>query len=71
MAKAFSLAPANLLTPFSYFQILSAVVFGFLVFLDIPNYWTLIGIAMIVGAGLFEFGRNTPAAKAMAKDLRK
>jgi hypothetical protein len=28
LAQAFSLAPANLLTPFSYFQILSAVVFG-------------------------------------------
>ena len=63
MAKAFSLAPANLLTPFSYFQILSAVVFGFLVFHDIPDYWTLTGIALIVGAGLYVFGRNTPAAQ--------
>ena len=63
MAKAFALAPANLLTPFSYFQILSAVVFGFLVFHDIPDYWTLTGIALIVGAGLYVFGRSTPAAK--------
>jgi drug/metabolite transporter (DMT)-like permease len=61
MAKAFALAPANLLTPFTYFQILSAVVFGFLVFHDIPDYWTLAGIALIVGAGLYVFGRNTPA----------
>ena len=60
LAQAFSLAPANLLTPFSYFQILSAVVFGFLVFHDIPDYWTLIGIALIVGAGLYVFGRNRP-----------
>ena len=60
LAQAFSLAPANLLTPFSYFQILSAVVFGFLVFHDIPDYWTLIGIALIVGAGLYAFGRNAP-----------
>ena len=63
MAKAFALAPANLLTPFSYFQILSAVVFGFVVFHDIPDTWTLAGIALIVGAGLYVFGRNTPAVK--------
>ena len=63
MAKAFSLAPANLLTPFSYVQILSAVVFGVAVFHDIPDDWTLTGIALIVGAGLYVFGRNRPAAK--------
>ena len=71
MAKAFSLPPANLLTPFSYFQILLAMVFGFLVFHDIPDYQTLTGIALIVGAGLYVFGLNTPAAKVMAEDLRK
>ena len=60
MAKAFSLAPANLLTPFTYFQILSALVFGFLVFGDIPDVWTFVGIAMIVGAGLYVFGRDAP-----------
>ena len=62
MAKAFSLAPANLLTPFTYFQILSALVFGFLVFGDIPDIWTFVGIALIVGAGLYVFGRNAPKA---------
>jgi drug/metabolite transporter (DMT)-like permease len=61
LAKAFSLAPANVLTPFSYFQILSAVIFGLLVFGDIPDTWTMFGIAMIFGAGLYVFGRNTPA----------
>ena len=60
MAKAFSLAPANLLTPFTYFQILSALVFGFLVFGDIPDMWTFVGIALIVGAGLYVFGCSAP-----------
>ncbi len=60
LAKAFALAPANVLTPFSYFQILSAVVFGLLVFHDVPDRWTLIGIALIIGAGLYVFGRNRP-----------
>jgi drug/metabolite transporter (DMT)-like permease len=52
-------APAS---AFSYFHILSAVVFGFLVFHN-PDTWALTGIALIVGAGLYVFGRNTAAAK--------
>jgi drug/metabolite transporter (DMT)-like permease len=58
LAKAFALAPANVLTPFTYFQILSAVIFGVVVFADIPDLWTLVGIAMIIAAGLYVFGRN-------------
>lgn len=59
MAKAFALAPANVLTPFSYFQILSAVIFGLIVFGDIPDFWTFVGIALILAAGAYVFGRNT------------
>lgn len=62
LAKAFALAPANVLTPFSYFQILSAALFGLVVFKDVPDRWTLIGIAMIIGAGAYVFGRNRPAS---------
>jgi drug/metabolite transporter (DMT)-like permease len=51
-------APAS---AFSYFEILSAVVFGFPVFHDIPDTWKLTGIALIVSVGLYVFGRNTPA----------
>jgi drug/metabolite transporter (DMT)-like permease len=58
LAKAFALAPANVLTPFTYFQILSAVVFGMVIFHDIPDAWTFLGIAMILAAGLYVFGRN-------------
>ena len=58
MAKAFALAPANVLTPFTYFQILSAVIFGIAVFGDIPDEWTFVGIGLILAAGLYVFGRN-------------
>ena len=56
---------ANMLRKHDLFNVFSkcVVVFGFLVFHDIPDYWTLTGIALIVGAGLYVFGRNTPAAK--------
>jgi drug/metabolite transporter (DMT)-like permease len=58
LAKAFALAPANVLTPFSYFQIVSAVIFGLVVFKDIPDRWTLLGMALIIAAGAYVFGRS-------------
>jgi len=53
MARAFTHAPAAVLTPFSYVQIVSAVMFGAFVFGDVPDAWTFLGIAMIVGAGIY------------------
>jgi drug/metabolite transporter (DMT)-like permease len=58
LAKAFALAPANVLTPFTYFQILSAAIFGVIVFHDIPDLWTLAGTALILVAGAYVFGRS-------------
>lgn len=59
MTRAFSLAPANVLAPFGYVQILSATVFGLVVFHDVPDGWTLLGMALIIAAGVFVFGRRT------------
>ncbi len=50
--RAFSLASASLLAPFSYIQIVAAVVFGIAVFANVPDLWTILGIAMIIGAGI-------------------
>jgi drug/metabolite transporter (DMT)-like permease len=58
LARAFVLAPANTLTPFSYFQIVSAVLFGLVVFGDIPDGWTIAGIILIITAGLYVFARS-------------
>ena len=59
LARAFALAPASVLTPFSYCQILSAAIFGAIVFHNIPDVWTCVGIIMIVAAGAYAFDRKT------------
>ena len=45
-------APASLLAPFLYTQILWSVLIGDLVFGDVPSPWTLAGAAIIVASGL-------------------
>jgi len=46
-------APAAILAPFIYTQILWMIVAGYVVFGDVPNHWTLAGVAVVVCAGLY------------------
>ena len=34
-------------------QIISAVILGVIIFGDVPDVWTFIGIAVIIGAGIY------------------
>lgn len=58
LTRAFALAPANVLAPFSYVQILAAALFGLVVFHNIPDGWTLLGIGLIIVSGGIVFGRR-------------
>ncbi|WP_298929053.1 DMT family transporter [uncultured Ramlibacter sp.] len=51
-AAAYKRAPATLLAPFSYLQILSATALGWAVFGQLPDRVTALGIALICAAGL-------------------
>ena len=53
VAAALSYAPANVVSPFQYFQLLGAVAVGWLVFSDLPDALTWVGAGVIVGSGLF------------------
>jgi drug/metabolite transporter (DMT)-like permease len=46
-------APANIVSPFQYVQLLGSVLIGWLFFADLPDAMTWLGAAIIVGAGLF------------------
>ena len=53
MIRALQLAPAAVIQPFSYTLLLWAVIIGYLGFGDLPDRWTVLGGAAIVGAGLY------------------
>lgn len=52
VARAFGLAPANIVSPFQYFQLIGAVAVGWLFFGDLPDAFVWAGAAIIIGAGL-------------------
>jgi drug/metabolite transporter (DMT)-like permease len=47
------LAPASVLSPFIYTQLIWVVILGYLVFDHVPNGWTMAGAAMVIGSGLY------------------
>lgn len=56
--RAFHLAPASVLAPFQYLEILGATLLGAVVFGDLPDSLTGLGIVIIVGSGLYVFYRE-------------
>lgn len=53
MIRGFALAPAGLLAPLSYVQVVSAAILSVAIFGELLDVWTLLGIVMIVASGLY------------------
>ena len=53
LVRAFELAPAAFVSPFTYGQIIGATLISYLVFGQLPDSWTWIGAAIVAASGLF------------------
>jgi drug/metabolite transporter (DMT)-like permease len=56
--RSLKLAPASVVVPYQYSMIIWAVIFGLVVFGDVPQAATIAGAAIIIGAGLYIFLRE-------------
>jgi drug/metabolite transporter (DMT)-like permease len=61
--RSLILAPASTVVPYQYTTIIWAVIFGYLVFGDVPQPAMLAGAAIIIAAGLFIFLREQALAR--------
>lgn len=53
LSHAFTLAPADAVSPFHYTQLLFGALWGYLFFTEVPDIWTVIGGTVIVASGLY------------------
>jgi len=58
------LAPASVLAPFIYTQLVWTTTLGFLVFGDVPHRWTIVGGLIVVSSGLYLLTRERKVGKA-------
>ena len=68
VVAAFQKGEAALLAPLQYLEIVSATLFGYLVFGDFPDGPTWIGIALIVGSGLYITQRERALNRRKARE---
>ncbi len=57
--RAHRAGEASIIAPFDYARLVYATLFGFLLFADLPDRWTVLGAAVIVASSLFIWYRET------------
>jgi drug/metabolite transporter (DMT)-like permease len=72
LVKAYEHAEAGLLAPLAYSEMIMAVVVGYVGFGDLPDRWTVVGVAVLIAAAIYiawrewTLGRATPRRDAPA-----
>lgn len=64
LIRALTIAPASVLSPFIYSQIVWALGIGYFWFGDVPRVWMLIGCSVIIASGLYVFYREGVLGKS-------
>ncbi len=67
MISATIRAEASLLAPFTYVQMIGAVVLGNLIFGTFPDQWTWVGSTIVIGSGLYVWRRERIRARERRK----
>jgi drug/metabolite transporter (DMT)-like permease len=62
VARAYQVAPSQIIATFDYSYLVFAAVWGFLFFAEIPSVTTVLGMAVITMAGVLVSGRTRPRA---------
>ena len=62
------LAPAAVLSPFVYTQLIWVVILGYWVFDHVPNRWTMAGAAIVIGSGLYLLYRERKLGKTTTSE---
>ena len=62
------LAPASVLAPFVYTQLVWVTILGYVVFDSLPNSWTIAGAGIVIGSGLYLLYRERKLGKDTASE---
>lgn len=61
MIESYRRAEASIVAPFRYSALVWAILFGYLMWGDIPDWWLITGSALVIGSGLYLFRHETRA----------
>jgi len=61
--RALDLGEAVVLSPLQYTLMIWSTIWGFLIFAQLPDMWTLIGTAIVIGSGIYSLYHETRATR--------
>jgi drug/metabolite transporter (DMT)-like permease len=64
IVQAFRYAEASMLAPFEYTCIVWAILFGYLIWSELPDQWTVVGASIVIASGLYIAQRESRARRA-------
>ncbi|MBT4933112.1 MAG: DMT family transporter [Rhodospirillaceae bacterium] len=64
LVRAFFTAEASMLAPFTYSQVVASIIWGLLIFADVPSAWTICGALVVSGSGLYVWYREAALRRA-------
>lgn len=67
LIHAFARAPAAVLSPFNFTKMLAALLLGYLMFSELPDLRSLLGIAIVVSSGLYMLYRERARARTSTR----
>ncbi len=72
ISQAYRVAEASFVAPFEYLALPMSVAWGMLFFAEFPDGWDYVGMALILGAGLFTIWREARMkADALQRPMRR
>jgi len=64
LIRALTLGEASLVAPFIYTNLLFTTIWGFVLFGNFPDFWTIVGALIIVAAGIYVWARDLAVRQA-------
>ena len=61
LIRALTLGEASLVAPFIYTNLMFTTTWGFVLFGNLPDFWTIVGALIIVAAGIYVWSRERAA----------
>jgi drug/metabolite transporter (DMT)-like permease len=68
IVRAYDHAEASLLAPLAYTEMVTSVILGWLFFKDFPDFWTFVGVAILISCAIYISMRERAAGKAPTPD---
>lgn len=67
LTQAYRVSEANLIAPFEYIILPMAIIWGYVIWGEVPTFKTIIGIVLIAGSGTYVFAHERSERKKAAK----